>query len=997
MATTTNFKQQCPSCEAMVPVRDPKLIGKKIDCPKCKYRFVVEDPMDGDDEDMEESSSKQGGSGKRPVNGKGGALRRDADDDRPAKKKKEGSSTTLILGIGLGAVALILLGVGGYFLFSGGSETKTATKSGGGGSTTPSTDNTEKDAAPEKAFTDPKNLLPNEVDAVRAIAMDQFVQSGAGQATFGTPGAFSSEKFKQKFGLPPEEITNLVTGYNHVQNWVFNIIRTSKPVKRETFANLVLKPATPIEGFNYDIVNADLDSFGFAFLSGGKTRQLALYIMPDEHTFVLADLPPMESFLKAKGQPAYQSQAPAAGAETEEKPANPEPQGKVPPVPGFGNQGGGPPGGAFGGGPPGPIKPQVGGAAGGPSPGGPGFPGGPGQPAAPPQPAPGSGSYLTIRKDLKSMLDKLEDPKQPPLVSMAVDMQIAPNFISKNANQIPLLRVFKTLEEKWKEASIAGAALGSLRTDKIDFTIGIDCKTDQQARELEKEGREALAKKLEAQFKDSFDMEVSLPGQTNQAQPGRGGFPFPGGGPPGFPGGKMPPGMVGPPQGAYGGASPSPGGGFSGGGPGPGAPQGAYGGASPSPGGGFSGGGPGAGAQGLYGGGYPGVGMRPGFGGGPGQTTQQKTDPDASTINIDLKEKTVVFNVDLVFKKGREKSFELLFLEAQGDLVELKGKTDMIDGRTRIHELARAIRSYTDKNKAFPRGTVDRRPGASRGDIPYPPSERVSWMGELLPYINQGEYAGLLDQINIQESWNKVGGEDGAKNLLAAKTLIPCFLAPNTPEETWWVKYPELPQSVASTHYIGIAGLGLDAADYSAKDPSLRKKLGVFGYDRATALEEITDGQEQTIAILQVPPHYKTPWLAGGGSTVRGISETAGIAPFVCTEYKGRSGTFAIMADGAIRFLPKDLPTEKFNALITIAGDDKIDKAELDALCPLVPGEDTSLKAVTPVDTKPVEPIPEKKSEDKKAEDKKPEEKKTEGNKPEEKKPEEKKPEEKKP
>src|SRR5438093_881856 len=48
MATTTSFKQQCPSCEAMVPIRDPGLIGRKIDCPKCKYRFVVEKPADAE-------------------------------------------------------------------------------------------------------------------------------------------------------------------------------------------------------------------------------------------------------------------------------------------------------------------------------------------------------------------------------------------------------------------------------------------------------------------------------------------------------------------------------------------------------------------------------------------------------------------------------------------------------------------------------------------------------------------------------------------------------------------------------------------------------------------------------------------------------------------------------------------------------------------------------------------------------------------------------------
>src|SRR5437588_12643708 len=86
MAANTSFKVQCPSCEAMVPIRDPNLVGKKIDCPKCKYRFVVEEP-DGD----------EGG-------------------DRPARKAakpkaKKGGNNVLILGSILGGVALIVLGV----------------------------------------------------------------------------------------------------------------------------------------------------------------------------------------------------------------------------------------------------------------------------------------------------------------------------------------------------------------------------------------------------------------------------------------------------------------------------------------------------------------------------------------------------------------------------------------------------------------------------------------------------------------------------------------------------------------------------------------------------------------------------------------------------------------------------------------------------------------------------------------------------------------------
>src|SRR5947209_13066142 len=94
MAASAGFKQQCPSCEAMVPIKDPSFIGRKIDCPKCKYRFVVEDPgadeEDAGDEAADEApakgaKAKKGGkpsatgvTAKKPANGKAAA---------PGKKK----------------------------------------------------------------------------------------------------------------------------------------------------------------------------------------------------------------------------------------------------------------------------------------------------------------------------------------------------------------------------------------------------------------------------------------------------------------------------------------------------------------------------------------------------------------------------------------------------------------------------------------------------------------------------------------------------------------------------------------------------------------------------------------------------------------------------------------------------------------------------------------------------------------------------------------------
>ena len=79
MATTAGFKQQCPSCEAMVPIRDPNLIGRKIDCPKCKYRFVVEEPGTSEDEEAEAAQpagkASRGVADKRRANGKGAPVK----------------------------------------------------------------------------------------------------------------------------------------------------------------------------------------------------------------------------------------------------------------------------------------------------------------------------------------------------------------------------------------------------------------------------------------------------------------------------------------------------------------------------------------------------------------------------------------------------------------------------------------------------------------------------------------------------------------------------------------------------------------------------------------------------------------------------------------------------------------------------------------------------------------------------------------------------------
>ena len=389
-----------------------------------------------------------------------------------------------------------------------------------------------------------------------------------------------------------------------------------------------------------------------------------------------------------------------------------------------------------------------------------------------------------------------------------------------------------------------------------------------------------------------FGIDVSLAGQQPQ---------FPGGG---FMGGGMggfPPNFMGGYPGGMGGF------------PQPGQMQGGF---PPN----FMGGFPPGGMGGFPPGGF--------MGGQPGQPGGNTNSP--SKVSVQTHERTVVLTLDVVLN---DKAFLALREGVTAVILKKKGKVDMAYGGQRFHRLAAALKAYLKDRRQFPRGACNR-DAASRNGLPWPPDQRVSWMAELLPYLGQRE---LYQRIELNRSWSD------PENLLAATTLVPEFLSAGSPDTTWWVPYPGVARSVAATHWVGVAGVGLDAADYQANDATTVKKLGVFGYDRETRLDQITDGPEQTIALLMVPTTYKMPWLAGGGSTVRGVPETDSVRPFVCVkDAKGRRGTYAIMCDGKVRFIPAEISDKDFQALCTIAGGDKV--ADLDTLCPVVPEPRSELK-----------------------------------------------------
>src|SRR5260370_33290205 len=242
MATTMSSKQKCRACKAMVPIKDKSLVGRKIDCPKCKYRFVVESPADeAEEEEKAAPSAKKNGKATAikkggPAKAKAGAKKplRDGDEDAPPKTKKKQTSPTLLIGIGLAGVAVIALIIGGLYIGGvfGGGDNKQALNPGGpgkpgrsgspdgggtpdGGNNPPGEDPNKKLPEVSKpTVADISNLLPNDTQAVVNLNVDKLLASSFNKAALGTPGSFNGPQFARTFVFPIETFTRLVLAVN---------------------------------------------------------------------------------------------------------------------------------------------------------------------------------------------------------------------------------------------------------------------------------------------------------------------------------------------------------------------------------------------------------------------------------------------------------------------------------------------------------------------------------------------------------------------------------------------------------------------------------------------------------------------------------------------------------------------------------------------------------------------------------------------------------------
>ncbi|MBN9520881.1 DUF1559 domain-containing protein [bacterium] len=218
-----------------------------------------------------------------------------------------------------------------------------------------------------------------------------------------------------------------------------------------------------------------------------------------------------------------------------------------------------------------------------------------------------------------------------------------------------------------------------------------------------------------------------------------------------------------------------------------------------------------------------------------------------------------------------------------------------------LKQLALGAYLYSDVHGYLPTAT-----------IPNPdlmPERRLSWHAAILPYIEQKV---LFDTLDRAAPWDAPANTAAVKDRYVR--LFQCQSAS-----------ADAPPDAALTNYVGVAGLGADAAKLPADDPC----AGVFGYDRQVKLAEIHDGAAQTALVMETTTDLG-PWLRGGPATVRGVTPTAppggvhiGDRRFFWEDRP--SGSNVALVDGSVRFLRDPTAADVWAALATAAGHESVE------------------------------------------------------------------------
>jgi prepilin-type N-terminal cleavage/methylation domain-containing protein len=235
-----------------------------------------------------------------------------------------------------------------------------------------------------------------------------------------------------------------------------------------------------------------------------------------------------------------------------------------------------------------------------------------------------------------------------------------------------------------------------------------------------------------------------------------------------------------------------------------------------------------------------------------------------------------------------------------------------------LKQLGIATHNYLEAEKHFPSGTV---PGTT-----LPPDQRMSFYATLLPYLEQND---LFRKLKPGEAWDSPANQ-AAFGPHTSGRMFACLDWMNERGQTNGAAAAT--GHLAVTNYVGVAGVGADAAER----PAGAAGVGIFGYDRTPKSADVKDGLANTMLLIETG-YEVGPWLRGGPTTVRPIDPNAGQLtgdglPFGGTHFLDATlfeptraeGFHVLLADASIHTTQNSIHPGVLAALATAAGGDEV-------------------------------------------------------------------------
>lgn len=213
-----------------------------------------------------------------------------------------------------------------------------------------------------------------------------------------------------------------------------------------------------------------------------------------------------------------------------------------------------------------------------------------------------------------------------------------------------------------------------------------------------------------------------------------------------------------------------------------------------------------------------------------------------------------------------------------------------------LKSLALTLHTYNDVYRKLPSGWVD------NDDLPL--DKKLGLFFQLFPFVqSRMDLAGHFP--DARKAW------DAGENRFLAEDLSPIPCCPVIPNRD---------NNLTLATYVGLAGVGKDAAYLPASDP----RIGVFGYNRQLTFSDIKDGKQNTVAFAETATE-NGPWMSAGTATLRSLEERPYVGPDASfsTNHTNRTLQMAFV-DSSVRWFSYSLAPEIFEALVTVAGNEQI-------------------------------------------------------------------------